>query len=74
MKDKNKDKVRKEHADFQDSYRRSSNFDGLNDEEAENLAIEGDGDVSLTSNKDKEDSGTIKDVLKNLESNKSNGK
>lgn len=72
MSDKNKANDKKEHADFQDAYRRSSNFDSLNDEEAEKLEVEGDGEVSLNQDKDKEQSETVKEVLNDLEKDKNN--
>ena len=50
MKDKT-DLKKKEHADFQDAYRKSSNFPTLKETETEKLKIEGDGDLKIKSSK-----------------------
>ena len=72
MSDNKKANDKKEHADFQDAYRRSSNFDSLNDEAAEKLEVEGDGEVSLSQDKDKEQSEIVKEVLNDLEKEENN--
>ncbi|SDB35945.1 hypothetical protein SAMN03097699_0893 [Flavobacteriaceae bacterium MAR_2010_188] len=68
MKD-NKDEKHKEHADFQDAYRRSSNFSQINEDEAEELKIEGDGEVHIKSSdeSDESDEEKIKDAMEQLE-------
>ena len=43
---KDKQPNTKKHADFQNSYRRSSNFSTLTEDETEKLKIKGDGDLS----------------------------
>ncbi|WP_432410634.1 hypothetical protein [Rasiella sp. SM2506] len=45
------EKKNKDHADFQDTYRRSSNFGGAASEE-EQLNVAGDGNVKLTKDND----------------------
>ncbi len=68
MKDKKEDK-QKDHADFQDAYRRSSNFSQINEDEAEKLKIEGDGEVHLKKSTEGEESDEekIKDAMDQLE-------
>lgn len=46
MSDK-KDNAKKKHADFQDTYRKSSNFQKLTDKESDKLKITGDGDLKV---------------------------
>ncbi|WP_156115512.1 hypothetical protein [Psychroserpens sp. Hel_I_66] len=53
MSDKDENK-KKEHADFQDKYRKSSNFPSLNEKEAEKLKPKGGGDLKVKDSKSKE--------------------
>jgi len=46
MSDSDKSKTKKS-ADFQDAYRKSSNFPSLEENEGEKLKIKGDGDLSV---------------------------
>ncbi len=71
MKDK-KDEKHKEHADFQDAYRRSSNFSQINEDEAEELKIEGDGEVQIKNSGESEetDEEKIKDAMEQLDDDK----
>ena len=58
---------KKEHADFQDEYKRSSNFGTT--ENDENLEIKGNGDLKLEKDdkmKAKEEKETIKKTLKEI--------
>lgn len=59
----------KDHADFQDEYKQSSNFPQLNEDE--DLEIKGDGKLKLEKDaemKAKSDKKKITDILKNIDS------
>lgn len=59
----------KKHADFQDEYHKSSNFNQL--EEEEKLKIKGDGEVKLKKDaemKAKSDKKKVSDTLKKISS------
>ncbi|MAZ28461.1 MAG: hypothetical protein CL868_15460 [Cytophagaceae bacterium] len=62
-------KSKRTHADFQDNYRRSSNF--YNTVKHEHFDIEGDGELSLDqkTKKEMEDEKRIEDVMKSLDEN-----
>lgn len=65
MSDTNKDK---EHADFQDSYRRSSNFGKTDSEDP--LKVAGDGEVKLSKEGDtmsKSDKQKISDAMDSMQ-------
>jgi len=60
---------KKKHADFQDEYRKSSNFSKLNENEADKLKIKGNGEVKLKKDADmkaKSEKQTIKKTLKDI--------
>lgn len=60
---------KKKHADFQDEYRRSSNFGKSSDDEE--LEIKGDGKVKLEKDdkmKSKEEKEEVEDILKDINS------
>lgn len=62
---------KKKDADFQDEYRKSSNFSKLNENESEKLKVKGDGDVKLKEDskmKAKADKETIDETLKDINS------
>ena len=60
--DKNKNETnKKEHADFQDQYRRSSNFPTLKEDEGDDLNIKGEGEIGL--NEDKRKSETDQEKI-----------
>ena len=60
---------KKKHADFQDEYRKSSNFSKLNENESEKLKIKGDGEVKLDEDskmKAKSEQQTIANTFKEI--------
>lgn len=60
---------KKTHADFQDGYRRSSNFNNVI--KKEDFNVEGDGELSMSAaaKKDQEEDQRIEDVMKSLKDN-----
>lgn len=59
----------KDHADFQDEYKQSSNFPQLNEDE--DLEIKGDGKLKMEKDeemKSKSDKKKVKDTLKTISS------
>jgi len=60
---------KKKHADFQDEYRKSSNFSKLNENEADELKIKGNGEVKLKKDTEintKSEKQSIKKTLKEI--------
>ena len=55
MEDKENQKNEKKHADFQDSYRRSSNFNNSIKEKEEEFKIKKNGNLKMEDKKDKKE-------------------
>ena len=51
MDTENKTRKRKKHADFQDAYRRSSNFNSFVKEDAKKFKLKGNGELKMKNRK-----------------------